>query len=376
MKQNQQIAHLSSAHPSNDVRIYVKECQSLAKAGYRVHLVVGNDHKIKDSGDVNIVWVKKREGRFQRMLLTVLDVLRASLWLKADAYHFHDPELIPVGLCLKLCGKKVVYDVHEDLPRQVLNKKWIAKPLRVIISKVMEIVENIAVFFFDGVVAATPPIAQRFPDHKSITVFNYPILSRYSQVDVNADYQQRPHNIVYAGGIAEIRGIHEMVAVLGEIPESYRAKLQLIGRFFDDSTYQKIQNQQEWLQVDYHGMITHQEVYRAYNQSRIGLVLLHPIPNFIEAYPVKLFEYMSAGLPVIASDFPLWREIIEDSDCGILADPLNIKQISDAICYLFDNPIRAEEMGENGRKAVLEKYNWKSESDKLRRFYERLFLVS
>lgn len=373
MKTDLQIAHLSSVHASTDVRIYAKECQSLSKAGYRVHLVVSNDLKVPELSAVNTVFVKKRHGRLQRMIFTAWDVLRASLALDADAYHFHDPELIPVGLFLKTRGKIVVYDIHEDLPRQVMNKTWIIKPLRVFISALMEKVEKVAVWFFDGVVAATPRIAGRFPENKSITVFNYPILKESSNKDEVFDYQQRPNNLVYAGGISATRGVQQIVAALSVIPGRHHARLQLTGKFVDDNCYQDAINLPEWRQVVFHGMVTHNEVYNVYNQSRVGLVLLHPTPSFVASYPVKLFEYMSAGLPIVASDFPLWRQIIEDAECGMLVDPLNLDQVAEAITYLLDNPQQAEEMGRNGYKAVCTKYNWQSEFDKLNDFYAQLF---
>ncbi|MBD3768073.1 MAG: glycosyltransferase, partial [Gammaproteobacteria bacterium] len=103
-----------------------------------------------------------------------------------------------------------------------------------------------------------------------------------------------------------------------------------------------------------------------------GLVTFLPAPNHIDAQPNKMFEYMSAGLPIITSIFPLWREIVEGNQCGLCVDPLDPQAIGEAIQYLIDNPVEAEQMGKNGRQAVEQKYNWTIEEQKLLDLYAGL----
>ena len=127
-----------------------------------------------------------------------------------------------------------------------------------------------------------------------------------------------------------------------------------------------------WKNVDYLGWMDREGVKAALNESMIGLVTLHPIINYLDALPVKMFEYMAAGLPVIASNFPLWKKIIEGNQCGLCVAPLDPQAIADAIDYLLVHPEEAERMGRNGQKAVQERYNWGLEELKLTSLYDSL----
>ena len=109
------------------------------------------------------------------------------------------------------------------------------------------------------------------------------------------------------------------------------------------------------------------------NQSKIGIVTLHPKENYLESLPIKMFEYMHAGIPVIASNFPLWQEILTENKCGICVDPFNLDQIAEAIKYLLNNEEDARIMGINGREAVTKKYNWENEVKKLENIYINAF---
>ena len=107
-------------------------------------------------------------------------------------------------------------------------------------------------------------------------------------------------------------------------------------------------------------------------RSIAGMILFHPEPNHVDAQPNKMFEYMSAGMPVIASNFPLWREIMEGSECGICVDPLNSEEIAKAIQFIIKHPAKAEQMGKNGRRALVDRYNWEMEEKKLLGFYKKV----
>lgn len=363
------ICHLTSVHPYSDTRIFIKECKTLSQAGFEVHFIVpGAPTSIID--DVKIHGVTKEKGsRLKRMTSTVNRVYKKGLEVDADIYHFHDPELIPVGLKLKRMGKIVIYDVHEDVPRQILTKTWLPKYTRTLVSKMVEKYENRAAKKFDVIITATSFIRDRFLKIgcNAQDINNYPLLEELKVEDVK--WSEKENAVCYVGGIAFIRGIKEMVQALEMTKD---ANLLLGGKFSVPNEKEIVVNLDGWNKVEELGFLDREEVRDTYRKSKAGMVTLRPTINYIDALPVKMFEYMAAGIPVIASDFPLWRGIIENSKSGLCVDPLDPEKIAEAINWVLENPMEAEQMGRNGRKAVETEYNWEAESKKLIRIYEEL----
>jgi glycosyltransferase involved in cell wall biosynthesis len=185
-------------------------------------------------------------------------------------------------------------------------------------------------------------------------------------------YSQRPPYVVYVGGISRPRGIEEMVRAVGLLPEELKVRLVLAGSFSPIALEKELLQRPEWERVEFLGWQTREKVATILANSRIGLVVFHPVPNHINAQPNKLFEYMSSKIPVIASDFPLWRKIVEKTGCGLLVDPLKPEEIAQAIQWLLENPDEAQAMGERGREAVQSQYNWSIEEKKLLQMYKEL----
>ena len=342
----------------------------MSKQGFEVSLVAQCDEDMMVDG-VQIRALSKPKNRKERVTKTIPQLFRLATRERADVYHFHDPELIPVGMLLKLRGKRVVYDVHEDLPRQVLSKEWIPKSLRPLVSRVVEWTENFAIQWFDGVVAATDPISERFPTLKSIALRNYPIVQDGFDY-LRHPYRQRRLVLAYIGSISRIRGINEMLQAFSALPADRGARLTLVGRFSPSGLEEEVKRSPSWQHVEFHGWKTSSETKELLSQSKAGLVCFHPEPNHIDAQPNKLFEYMQAGLPVIVSDFPRWREFIAQHQCGLVVDPLDPSAVAHAITWILDHPEEAEAMGQRGREAILQAYSWESESEKLLALYQRI----
>jgi glycosyltransferase involved in cell wall biosynthesis len=369
------IVHLTTVHPRNDVRIFIKQARTLAtEMPHKVWLVV-SDGKADDNKNQGRVSVHDLgnlgSGRLIRMLRGPWCAFCAIGKIRPTIVHFHDPELIPLGLILKIVGYKVIYDVHEDVPRQILFKHYLPfftlKPLALAIHGL----EMLGAKVFDAIVPATPQIAKRFPSHKTIVIQNFPIITELVNHSAKS-YIERPKIFVYAGGLSIVRGVREMVEAINMFEAGSKVRLDLAGSFSPKNTVEKLQTMQDWSFINYHGQLTRAELVNILNNAIAGLVLFHPIPNHLNAQPNKMFEYMAVGLPVIASDFPLWRRIIDEAGCGLLVDPLDPRAIARAMQWILDNPEEAEAMGCRGKAAVADRYNWDSQAVKLVGLYERL----
>jgi glycosyltransferase involved in cell wall biosynthesis len=363
------IVHLSSAHTRDDTRIFVKQCRSLASQGHDVTLVVADDKGDEYKDGVRIVDVGRLTGRFNRMFKTTQRVFNKAVDLDAAVYHLHDPELIPFGLKLRQRRKKVVFDSHEDVPRQLLRKPYLGPISQRILPEVVALYERYACRRFNGIVAATPFIREKFLsiNRHTVDVNNFPVIG---ELDVRVPWTEKRNEVCYLGGLSAIRGIREIVRACESLQSP--ARLNLAGDFFEPSLREEVRSYPGWARVNEFGYVDRSGVRDVLMRSAAGLVTLHPIINYCDALPVKMFEYMAAGIPVIASNIPLWRGIIEGNDCGVCVDPYDPKAIAAAIDYILANPERAQRMGENGRRAVVTKYNWSIEEEKLCRFYADL----
>jgi glycosyltransferase involved in cell wall biosynthesis len=318
---------------------------------------------------VRILAVKKHRLRIARMTRTVWQVFQAARSLHADIYHFHDPELIPAALLLRWSGKNVVYDVHEDFPRDLLFKPYLPQWSQRLVSHLAEKFEMAACRHFSALVSVTPSIAERLRtvNQRTVIVCNYPFPEELVGVDP-PDWQSRKFAATYVGTITPQRGIAEIVRAMALLPDSLAPTLEIAG----DQIYDELTKLDGWSRVRFHGALDQPGTYHLLSSVRVGLVCEHPIPTFLEAMPVKLFEYMGAGLPVIASDFPLWRKVLHGLECAIFVDPFNVKEIANAIEYLLIHPSKAEEMGRRGQAAVVERLNWNTQLPTLINLYSEL----
>lgn len=360
------IFHITSVHPRYDTRIFLKECSSLAGAGYDVSLIVCDGYGDEEKNNVKIIDAGNCHNlkRIKRMI-NGPDFIDKVLKNKIENYsntiiHFHDPELLFLGKKYAKKGCKVIYDSHENVPGQILSKPYIKPVFRKIISNIIGMLEAECVSKLSSVISVTDDNTTRLQkyNNNAYLVRNFPILSMFDSVD----FEQKKECFLYAGGITAIRGVRE----IAEAAFNTKTNVNFYGPCESDDLKKQIEN--EYTQLA--GNIKQNELYKINMKSTVGFILFYKVPNHMVCSPNKLFEYMASGMAVIASDIPMWKEIIEKYQCGICVDPTDVDQICDAMKFMKNNPDKVREMGENGRKSVFEHFSWENESKVLLECYK------
>jgi len=361
------ICHFTSVHSSNDVRIFHKECSSLAREGYLVYLVTpGSSYELNG---VHVIGVgEKPKSRVTRMFSFSKQVYEKALELDADVYHFHDPELLPYGAKLKKRGKIVIYDAHENYSLTILFKAQLK--FRKTIAFFFHMYEQHVVKSLDAaIIPCTYNGKNIFENIAKRTVYidNLPLINElYSAYNPN----RTDKYICYIGGLSYYRGITHLIKA------AYESKVKLVlgGKFGDPQYFKYVKALKEYECVEYVGYVDRTEIAEIFNRASIGVCIIMDEGQNSQAdnFPTKVYEYMAMGLPVLLTDQPRARKFVEAYPCGICVKPNEVGEISSAINYLLANPNIAENMGNIGREAVLEKYNWYAEENKLIKLYKEL----
>jgi glycosyltransferase involved in cell wall biosynthesis len=367
------VAMVSSVHRWNDTRICVRESSSLGLEGYDVILIAVGDRKSPFEAFGVRVHPLPRRKRSLRWI-NWLSIIRIVFAERVSVVHAHDPELFPLVLLLRFTGCKVVCDVHENVPEQILHKEWIPQAFRGALSKIIKSAQKLLPRLADAVILAEDSYEKNFPPLKNVSIIrNFPLLPSSSK----RDYHSEVFRMIYVGDVRFVRGIAEYVAITGQLAkQGVPVQLRIVGSFANPQEELQIRATVQKLglahRVQLLGRRPPEEIPELIEECDLGLALLHPIGNYRESYPTKMFEYMAAGLPVIASQFALWESILVKSECGRCVDPLNIDEASKSAAeYWYSRELR-ELHGRNGRKAVVERYHWDLERRRLVAVYAAL----
>jgi len=306
--------------------------------------------------------------RLDRMLFSTRRVAARALALDPDLVQLHDPELLPAGLRLQRAGIRVVFDAHEDVPAQLLSKPYLHPIAARLLSTAYARYERYACARLDGLLAATPHIRTRLQacNPHTLDIANYPLLEEFEPVANNAVRTE----VCYVGSISALRGIRQLVQACALLRSP--VTLALAGTFSEAALAAEVATLPGWTRVQALGHLDRTGVAGVMRRACAGLVTLLPTASYRDALPVKMFEYMAAGIPVIASDFPRWRAIVDASECGLCVDPCDPAAIAAAIDRIAGDPELAARLGANGRRAVEQHYNWRHEARKLMQFYDGL----
>lgn len=366
-KKKIKICHMTSVHNRYDGRIFKRECKSLQEVGYEVYLIVADDRpdEVKDGVHICSAGLNAKN-RIERMTKATKGVFQRALEVDAEVYHFHDPELLPYGYKLKKKKKKVIFDSHEDTVDQILDKRYLVIPGAV--SKIYELYQNYIVKALDAVITVSPNLAMHFnmAENRIYLVTNYPELVPMS------GKTERKKQICFTGGCKTIWCNMETSEAVSELDCEYL----MAGpgdRNYIDAVLAKGKNK-----VKYLGQLGTEEVFRLQSESVAGMMVCNSaqlIRNGGTMGNTKMFEYMMNGLPIICSDVTLWREVVEEYECGVCVNPFDVQSIRNGIQYILEDPKRAKKMGENGRKAVEERFNWETQKEELNRIYRKVLEI-
>jgi glycosyltransferase involved in cell wall biosynthesis len=366
------ICHLTSVHPAKDIRIYYKQCISLHKAGYDVALIAPHA-QITESGTIPIIPIKLPGNRFFKMMWVTFAMYFKALRQSAKLYHFHDPELMFCGVLLRLSGKKVVFDIHENVRLSIVSKTYLPKYLKSPLAYVYYGIERFCLLFFNHLVLAEESYQKYYPKQKSTIVLNMPIRTDVLEVEK----AKNPIRIVYTGVVHPVRGLWEMLQLVKELnAKEYLVQFDLVGEIRPATEIGKVAHfiKKHNLHdvVNVHGKVDYSKVSGFLGKAHIGLSLLHPIPNYQESLPTKIFEYMQHGLAVITNDFPLYKKYVEAENTGVCVNISNGSMIQEKVEYLINNESVREEMAKNGIFATQHRHNWTNEEKKLLQLYASL----
>ncbi len=360
------VVHITSAHPANDPRIYEKECATLARAGFLVKLVATGSPPTNPYVSTTITWRPHR--RIVRMTWGAALAIVRALCMRPKLVHMHDPELAPFLPLFRLFGIATVFDSHEDIVASLQDKHYLSPNNRKTAGNLGAHLVRYIDYWANGVVAATPSIASGFQSNKTCLIQNFPITRDWN---ADVDFAQRL-NLVYVGGVSEARGAWLMLDAL-QILRSSRPNVRLkIAGTATRELLSELQNHPAWAAVDYLGVLNRRQVSLLLSETMIALVLFRPAHNHVESQPTKLFEYMAAGLPVVASDFPHWKTLVSEPGAGLVVDPEDTSAVAHAIASLLGDRESAEAMGRRGRSMSQRRHNWDIEGDRLVSFYNSL----
>ena len=257
-------------------------------------------------------------------------------------------------------GKKIIFDSHEDFPRQILEKDWIPSLIRKFISRSAEWYINKTFKKFDVILSVTPHIAENLKkaSDKVFLLTNYPLLEDKFNDFTKDDYVSRDNQLCYAGTVYRSSMQENISQSIHNIDD---IKYTIVGTF--NPVYKNdIEKYLRSPKIEVLDKVPREDLLKMYNKMTIGIAIFDYSPNL--GYKIgslgvnKIFEYMYYGLPIICTDFELWKEIVDKHKCGIYVNPHNIDEITKAVLFLIANKEKAFEMGQNGRKAILNEYNW------------------
>lgn len=366
------ICHISTVHKLIDNRVLYKECSSLAKAGFKTHLIINADRE-QIINNVRIIPLSERNSRLYRMTIKQFSALTKALETDSLIFHLHDPELLPLGLTLKVLNKKVIFDFHELVYYQIEDKEYLSPFFKKTFQKAYRFMEKAGVSQFDAIILAEDGYRDYFTEHyldhfkKVAFIRNYPIISVLNRVEP-ANIKKRKPVVAYLGDLTYIRGIIHMLKSIALL--NGEVEFMLIGKWGSEEIKEQAKREEGWKYTNYLGFLPPETAYSYLKNADIALALVHPVKNHTTSKLVKIFEYMGLGIPTLVSDFRYWRESFKDY-C-FYTDPLKPEKIAESIKNILKEKEYSFKKAEKAREFVLKNFSWENEEKKLIEVYQNL----
>jgi glycosyltransferase involved in cell wall biosynthesis len=339
-----------------------------------VHLIVpANEWQEPESVEgVTIHPLRRKPGRIRRATITAFQAFQTARRIRPDICHFHDPELMWVGLLLRMLGYRVVQDIHEDFVGDVMEKPWIPKSFRRTVGWVVTTLESMMARTLSAIVTAGDDIRQRLMPHaqQCISVQNYPDLDSFPRLE---DQQQsQPPRIVFLGGMNTTVVPQSLISAIELVPNDLEFEFVWGGKRCEPAVLSELKKRSGWARVKFLDFVPFAEVNQLLRGARAAVVLYADAPNNYSIRSNRLFETMAVSLPIVGPSYGDWSQFFADYPCGIAVNPNQPQEIATAFERLLRDAESAQVMGEVGRKAVEQRFNWATEIERLVALYESL----
>ena len=373
MPSNQKVLVASSLHPWDDPRIFYKQCHSLNKF-YKITLIAVAEKKSFQINNIQVIGLPKPRSIINR-LKNGLKIIKELFYGKYAILHFHDPELLWVGFTAKLLGRKVIFDIHENILGIVQIRNWIPRIIKKSLGNFMLFIENISQEIFDGIILSEKSYLKYFKNNiNTITIQNFVKI----EPDKTVKNKLQDHTIIYVGAVTYSRGIYDLVEAVIELQKKDPSvKLIIIGRMqdqdFEKKLNQKIKSALFPENIQLLGHINFLIMKKFISIASVGIIPLHPNDNYLYSYPTKIFDYMNWGLPYVYSNLPYWKKTFGDKCGGISFEACNKIDLIEKIERILYNNKLWHELALDCRKNV-HRFNWKTEEKKLLYLYKNILV--
>ena len=353
------VAHVSSVHSRYDTRILYNQCSSLSDS-FDTTFFVCDGKADEVVNNVKIINCFNYERRLARILASIF-VLIFFIWKKdIKVYHLHDPELFFLGIILKSTGKKVVYDVHEDYYEDIKIKSWLNPWTAILIASIYKLIFSCVFRICDEVITVTEKIQGKINCNSKI-IKNYPDLDRF-QLKLG---MKKKFSGIYIGSISIERGIQTVL----NLHKKFEFPIVIAGKFADQNVEKLVMTQVETGKVVYLGFIKPDEVPEVMSSASIGFHLVTTNENLLSGLPLKIFEYIASGLPVICSKSNTWEAYFGEFKTVFFVDPHSIREIERAIKLCETVTL---DMLSKSQVLLRKRYSWESQQVHLSDIYDQL----